>query len=222
MAKQTINIGTTPNDGTGDALRNAFDKTNSNFTELYDGKQDDLVSGTNIKTINGNSVLGSGDLIISGSTANPSVIAASYVDGTSVTGTTANAISTSLLIPANTFTSNGMLEVIARAFKTGSAGNATIRIYLNTSDTLTGATLIATLANTNTQFFQGIRNMSISSNVLSTIQATVSTLSDVSIAGAITSTAFTTSNDYYLLFSIQLANGADSAVIKLARATKYV
>jgi hypothetical protein len=67
MAKQTINIGTTPNDGTGDALRNAFDKTNSNFTELYDDKQDELVSGTNIKSINGNSLLGSGDLVVGGS-----------------------------------------------------------------------------------------------------------------------------------------------------------
>lgn len=35
MAKQIINIGTTANDGTGDALRNAMDKTNDNFTELY-------------------------------------------------------------------------------------------------------------------------------------------------------------------------------------------
>jgi hypothetical protein len=37
MAKQTINIGTTANDGTGDPIRSAFDKTNDNFTELYDG-----------------------------------------------------------------------------------------------------------------------------------------------------------------------------------------
>ncbi len=35
MAKQTINIGTTANDGTGDPLRTAFDKVNDNFTELY-------------------------------------------------------------------------------------------------------------------------------------------------------------------------------------------
>ena len=35
MAKQTINIGTVANDGTGDALRDAFDKTNDNFDELY-------------------------------------------------------------------------------------------------------------------------------------------------------------------------------------------
>ena len=35
MSQQTINIGTVANDGTGDSLRNAFDKCNDNFTELY-------------------------------------------------------------------------------------------------------------------------------------------------------------------------------------------
>lgn len=35
MAKQTINIGTTANDKTGDSLRAAFQKVNANFTELY-------------------------------------------------------------------------------------------------------------------------------------------------------------------------------------------
>lgn len=35
MAKQTINIGTTANDGTGDSIRDAFDKVNDNFTEVY-------------------------------------------------------------------------------------------------------------------------------------------------------------------------------------------
>jgi len=35
MSKQTINIGTTANDGTGDTLRDAMDITNDNFTEIY-------------------------------------------------------------------------------------------------------------------------------------------------------------------------------------------
>jgi lysophospholipase L1-like esterase len=35
MAKQTINIGTTANDGTGDPIRAAFGKVNDNFTEIY-------------------------------------------------------------------------------------------------------------------------------------------------------------------------------------------
>jgi hypothetical protein len=39
MAKQVINIGAIANDGTGDPVRTAFDKSNDNFTELY-GKPD--------------------------------------------------------------------------------------------------------------------------------------------------------------------------------------
>lgn len=36
MGKQIVNVGTTGNDGTGDDLRTAGNKINSNFTELYD------------------------------------------------------------------------------------------------------------------------------------------------------------------------------------------
>jgi len=38
MAKQTINVGGSANDGTGDKIRVAFQKCNSNFDELYDGQ----------------------------------------------------------------------------------------------------------------------------------------------------------------------------------------
>jgi hypothetical protein len=44
MAKQTINIGSVANDGTGDPLRTAFDKINDNFTELYDDDAGDVNS----------------------------------------------------------------------------------------------------------------------------------------------------------------------------------
>ena len=37
MAKQVIGIGTSANDGTGDPLRDAFEKVKSNFDETYEG-----------------------------------------------------------------------------------------------------------------------------------------------------------------------------------------
>jgi hypothetical protein len=37
MAFDVINIGTIPNDGTGDPLRTAFDKTNDNFALAVEG-----------------------------------------------------------------------------------------------------------------------------------------------------------------------------------------
>ena len=52
MAKQVINVGTSANDGTGDKIRVAFQKTNANFTELYDGKIDSVVAGTNVTVDN--------------------------------------------------------------------------------------------------------------------------------------------------------------------------
>ena len=46
MAKQVINIGTTANDGTGDPLRTAFNKSNQNFTELYSGAGTVIADGS--------------------------------------------------------------------------------------------------------------------------------------------------------------------------------
>ena len=51
MAQQTINIGTSANDGTGDPLRTAFDKVNDNFTELYNDDAGDvgsIIAGTGV------------------------------------------------------------------------------------------------------------------------------------------------------------------------------
>jgi len=44
MPKQTINIGSSANDGTGDPLRTAFDKINDNFDELYSTSLSERVS----------------------------------------------------------------------------------------------------------------------------------------------------------------------------------
>jgi hypothetical protein len=53
MPKQSINIGSSANDGTGDPLRTAFDKINDNFDELY--LYSTASSGNNV-TITGNTV----------------------------------------------------------------------------------------------------------------------------------------------------------------------
>jgi hypothetical protein len=58
---QLVVVGNTSGTNTGD------NATNSQYSGLAASKQDTLISGTNIKTINGSSVLGSGDLVISGS-----------------------------------------------------------------------------------------------------------------------------------------------------------
>jgi len=53
MAQQTINIGSSANDGTGDPLRTAFDKINDNFNDLYGASpfgQQITISGNEISS----------------------------------------------------------------------------------------------------------------------------------------------------------------------------
>ena len=61
MAKQTINIGTSPNKGDGDPLRTAFDKINDNFDELYSATTLDLdnIGSNMIPDADGTYALGS-------------------------------------------------------------------------------------------------------------------------------------------------------------------
>lgn len=195
--------------------------TGQEITDLASaGKQDTLVSGTNIKTVNSTSLLGSGNIVI---TANPSVINASYSDGTIVTGTLVETLSQSLLVPANTFT-NGMLEVLCRMTKTGIVGASNMKIYKNTSNTLTGATLIASTGNNpgNNLFNQSIRTFRINSNTLTGFPALTSNTFDYATGiVALSSTTFITSVDNYIIFSITLTNIADSANVSMARLTQY-
>lgn len=195
MAKQTINVGTTANDGTGDTLRASFVKVNDNFTELYNNS------------------------------ANPSVIALSAADGTNITGTINEVLSQSLLIPANTFTNNGILDIFCRMTKTGTAGVSNLRIYKNTSNTLTGSTLIATLTASlaaSNLYTQAIRTFRINSNNLTGLQTPTVQTFDTITGPNLVSTTFTTNVDNYIIFSIQLGSTADSANVSIARAIKSI
>ncbi len=76
MARQNIGIGTTANDGTGDVLRDAFEKTNQNFTELYsvtgweskyESKVQSLTASDNLITIAGTSETNGGLTLLNSS-----------------------------------------------------------------------------------------------------------------------------------------------------------
>ena len=132
---------------------------------VVSGLQPTLVSGTDIKTINSNSILGSGDLVIAAGQIVPAV---STTIGTTITGLT-NAISDSFLLPANTFSSNCTFELQWFPSRIAGTGTATQGlVYINSTNSLTGATLFATGANitaTGVSVQRCARNVSIRSNI---------------------------------------------------------
>ena len=114
MAKQTINVGTTANDGTGDTLRASFVKVNENFTEVYN----------NIPALYLNKTRG--------------------VENNTGTYT----LSSSVLIDTP---NESFLRFAAEVIKFGksttlpAASSANFRIYLNTTNSITGAKLLGTI-----------------------------------------------------------------------------
>jgi hypothetical protein len=147
--------------------------------------------------------------------------------GTIVTGTTANTITQSILIPANTLAANNTLDLLARFSKTGTVGGGNYRVYINTSNTLTGATLIATLyqiaggavisnhQNIRSFFYNG-------TNLTGLLSSSFSSVTDIQqTTTAPISFAYNSATAYHLIFAIQLTSTADSSVMTAYRILKY-
>jgi filamentous hemagglutinin len=98
MAQEIINVGTAPNDGQGDPIREAFTKCNDNFTELFSGSSSNAISNGNsvvrISTANGNI-----SMSVSG-TANVAVVTTTGI-------TVSNTVAAATLTSAGTVSAAG-------------------------------------------------------------------------------------------------------------------
>ena len=179
--------------------------------------QPTLVSGTNIKTINSTSLLGSGNVTIQ---TNPTTIGTA--SGIAITGT-AIQISASVLIPAGTLVANNTLYIKAFINKTAGSGATTSRYYINTANTLTGATFLGsgTSMSTSVYFQRFERNIFFDGTNLNSFLAGTSASNDYTISG-ITLTAFNPAIDNYLIFAINNATTTpDNGNFKRVTVQKY-
>ena len=205
----------------GSATWGGITGTLSSQTDLQtalNAKQATLVSGTNIKTVNGNSLVGSGNVTIG-----PKLLGYSGILGTPTTLNTVT-ICHSLLIPANTFNSNNILQLVFRMYRqSGNLGQMYGRIYSNTTNSLTGATLISNIYTMNGggSAYLGYceRNYSYDGTSLRTMVGT--TQSEYTV-GAIQTTTFNRTSNQYILFTMQCQNTADVANVDLFKVFAYV
>ena len=205
----------------GGATWGGITGTLSSQTDLQtalNAKQATLVSGTNIKTVNGNSLVGSGNVTIG-----PKLLGYSGILGTPTTLGIVT-ICHSLLIPANTFSLNNILQLVFRMYRqSGNLGQLYGRIYSNTTNTLTGATLISSIYTMNgggTAYLGYCeRNYSYNGTSLTTMVGT--TQSEYTV-GAIQTTTFNRTSNQYILFTMQCQNTADVANVDLFKVFAYV
>jgi hypothetical protein len=158
-----------------------------------------------------------------GGSSNPKLLGFSGIVGTNTTGT-AITISHSLLIPANTLGTNNILQLIFRMYRvSGNLGQLYGRIYFNTTNSLTGATLFNTLFTMNggsTQY-SGYVERNFSYNGTNLTSYSNSAFSDYT-TGNIVNVAFNKSVDNYVIFAMQCQNTGDVANINLFKVFAYV
>jgi hypothetical protein len=151
MAKQTVNVGTSASDGTGDDLRVAFSKVNQNFTELYSGNVQ--VTAANILVYSVAGRTGNVELTVAdvaGGVSKAYVNTAIASNLANVTGSITNSIN------ANVTAANAVIS------------NHAARITTLESNAATQSTAIASLQSTRatTSYVDTSINLALSSNAV--------------------------------------------------------
>ena len=140
---------------------------------------------------------------------------------TAHTGTVAETIIATATINGGTFNSSDVIKLLFRATKP-STGAATMRIKINTTNTLVGATQIGLFnftITTNTYALM-TRTFDLQGGNLYGYNFSSSIISDLTAVNtASNSTAYNTANTLYLFFTLQLGNIADSATPNLCTIT---
>ena len=161
-------------------------------TDLIEISESDGAGGYVTKSVTGSNIAGG-----------QKVPAVSNTIGTTITGLT-NAISDSFLLPANTFSSNCQFELQWYPSRiVGSSGTTQGLVYINSTNSLTGATLFATGANmtlTTVTNFTCRRTVAVRSNVGTLMSTSTQASSDFSFTIPTENLPFDNTSGIYFLF----------------------
>ena len=139
-------------------------------------------------------------MVIAGGQKVPAV---SNTIGTTITGLT-NAISDSFLLPANTFSSNCQIELQWYQSRiVGTSGTVQGLVYINSTNSLTGATLLATgvnITNTGVSNITCRRTVQVRSNVGTLMSTSYQASSDFSVTQPTENLPFDNTSGIYFLF----------------------
>lgn len=136
----------------------------------------------------------------------------STTDSATITGT-ANQLVQSQLIPANTYAVGDIIRVLFRTQKSTTLANATVRIYINTANNLTGANLIATYTPIGL-YGQIERRLFIkSATATQSMLATFSFQTDIGTTNGITNTNIDWTQAQYIILAIQQTVGAETSLV---------
>jgi len=136
------------------------------------------------------------------------------VSSSALTGVTTEGILKTYLISANTYTASEILNFANDLYKTGTAGTVTSRLYTNTTNSLSGASLLATNISTAGNRKVPLRRQLVLKNGnIEVLLATSSTPDDnVNSSSPATIVTFNPAVDNYFITTAQNASAGDSTI----------
>lgn len=158
-----------------------------------------------------------------GGSSNPATFYINSTGGATVGTPLTNVISLSALIPANTLTSSSQIEVLYKIKRiSGTASIYAGHVFLNTSNSLTGATQIVSSPSIGTtqSYATIIRNFHFTGGNLCYLSTGTSQYTDY-VPDFMSTTPFDVTVDNYLLFTIRTVGGGDTARTEAVLLTKY-
>jgi len=134
--------------------------------------------------------------------------------GILVNNSTTNTISASILIPGSTLVATQILQLRAQVRKIGGTGTVNVRFYINTTNTLVGATQIGQAQNmTGSGLMQRVgRDIYITISSLQCYLPTNPIATDLS-SGAMTNVNYTLALPYYLIAAVQNSTLTESTTV---------
>ena len=136
------------------------------------------------------------------------------VSSSALTGVTTEGILKSYLIPANTYTSSEILNFANDLYKTGTAGTVTSRLYTNTTNSLSGASLLATNISTAGNRKVPLRRQLVLKNGNIEVLVATQSLPDDNLNSSTVASliAFNPAVDNYFITTAQNASTGDSTL----------
>jgi hypothetical protein len=132
---------------------------------------------------------------------------------TAHTGTTAETILFTATIPAGAFSSTDIIKVLYGVNKTTALATYTLRLRVNTTNTISGATLIASYnGSTSAQANVVMRNFNLNGGNLYGVNFATTAITDVFAGTALSSTALNPTNTFYIFATVLLSNASDSII----------
>jgi len=136
------------------------------------------------------------------------------VSSSALTGVTTEGILKTYLISANTYTASEILNFANDLYKTGTAGTVTSRLYTNTTNSLSGASLLATnISTVGNRKVPLRRQLVLKNGNIEVLLATSSTPDDnVNSSSPATIVTFNPAVDNYFITTAQNASAGDSTI----------